>query len=363
MNLTSDDKTNNNQPDGQPADLPVLAPKNNLLKPIVFIIIILVILSACFGLIAYNLNSKVKTLSADYDKLGKEKLEFRNNYVKLEGDYSKLDKDYKELSSDRENLLAQVKVLVPEKNRAKELETQLTDIKNKLDLLDREKEEVLNQTLQYKQEVAQLQDEQKRILEEKSKLEADLAREKDKSLLKKAESDNASLRKENANLSSDLKKAQGEAGKLKEREAKIKELQDKLEDIDRSYDEAVKKNSALEQKITKSPQRFAEIARQNQALIKETSNIHYNLGVFYNNKKEYSRAIAEFEKALELNPGDAYAQFNLGYIYAEQMVNRPKAIQHFKQYLRLANQDDKDVDWVKKYLLTWETYDQKRPMD
>jgi tetratricopeptide (TPR) repeat protein len=87
--------------------------------------------------------------------------------------------------------------------------------------------------------------------------------------------------------------------------------------------------------------------------------MHYNLGVFYMREKNYPRAIAEFEKALELTPDDAYAHFNLGYIYAEYVVNRPKAIEHFRNYLRLAKKGDKDVDWVKKYIISWETWQGK----
>jgi tetratricopeptide (TPR) repeat protein len=91
--------------------------------------------------------------------------------------------------------------------------------------------------------------------------------------------------------------------------------------------------------------------------------MHYNLGVFYSNRKEYSRAIAEFEKAVELVPDDAAAHFNLGYIYAEQLVNRERAIRHFQQYLRYAKHGDKDADWVKRYIVTWQAYENKQPTD
>ena len=90
--------------------------------------------------------------------------------------------------------------------------------------------------------------------------------------------------------------------------------------------------------------------------------MHYNLGVFYTQHKEYKRAIAEFEKAIELNPDDPYAHFNLGYIYAEYLVDRSKAVEHFRHYLRLADKSDKDIDWVKKYILTWQAWEGKTPL-
>ncbi len=85
--------------------------------------------------------------------------------------------------------------------------------------------------------------------------------------------------------------------------------------------------------------------------------MHYNLGVFYSQHKEYKRATLEFLKALELRPDDASAHYNLGYIYAEHLVNQPKAIEHFKEYLRITKGGkDRDADKAKKYILLWETY-------
>jgi tetratricopeptide (TPR) repeat protein len=97
--------------------------------------------------------------------------------------------------------------------------------------------------------------------------------------------------------------------------------------------------------------------------MRQTSRMHYNLGVFYSKRKEYSRAAGEFERAVEITPDDAYSYFNLGYIYSENIVNRPKAIEYFRRYLQYARKDDKDADWVKKYILTWETWQGKKPVE
>ena len=90
--------------------------------------------------------------------------------------------------------------------------------------------------------------------------------------------------------------------------------------------------------------------------------MHYNLVVFYTKNNEYDRAVAEFEQCIKINPNDAAAHFNIGYIYSEYLVNRKRAMEYFRHYLRLAKSDDPDVDWVKKYMLTWETYEGKMPM-
>jgi tetratricopeptide (TPR) repeat protein len=123
------------------------------------------------------------------------------------------------------------------------------------------------------------------------------------------------------------------------------------------------KNRSLEKKLEQIPSRFAEIARENKVLVKETALMHYNLGVFYTKNKEYSRAIAEFEKDVELNPDDAAAHYNIGFIYAEYLTNRPLAITHFRKFLSLVKSEDKDVDWVKKYILTWQTWEGKKPIN
>ncbi|HQP10000.1 MAG TPA: tetratricopeptide repeat protein, partial [Candidatus Omnitrophota bacterium] len=81
-------------------------------------------------------------------------------------------------------------------------------------------------------------------------------------------------------------------------------------------------------------------------------------GVSNIKNKEYKRAIKEFEKVLELKPDDAYANYNLGYIYAEHLVDREKAIEHFKKYLTYAP-NEKDANWVRKYVLTWQTWYKK----
>ncbi|MFH1640381.1 MAG: tetratricopeptide repeat protein, partial [Candidatus Omnitrophota bacterium] len=91
--------------------------------------------------------------------------------------------------------------------------------------------------------------------------------------------------------------------------------------------------------------------------------MHYNLGVFYTKNKQYSRAVAELEKAVELNPQDAHAHFNLGYIYAEYVENRSRAVEHFRKYINCADSNDKDMDWAKKYIVTWSSYEAKEPMD
>ena len=142
------------------------------------------------------------------------------------------------------------------------------------------------------------------------------------------------------------------------KEKYAKEVREHQEDVD----EALRKNKALAQELRDLPKKVTELARQNKKLIQETSRMHYNLGVFFTRQRDYRRALTEFKKAVEIEPSDAYSHFNLGYIYAEYLVNREKAVEHFRKFLNLAEADDEDTEWVKRYLLTWETYGGKEAM-
>ncbi len=149
-------------------------------------------------------------------------------------------------------------------------------------------------------------------------------------------------------------------GLKKEAEAEL--LRRQLAEVKEKYTQARRSNKVLEKKIRRVPRRAAELARENKILVKRTALMHYNLGVFYTQNREFERAVVEFEKAVELNPQDAASFFNLGYIYAEHLQNRPKAVDHFRTYLKLAQKDDKDADWVRRYILTWQTWEGKVPI-
>ncbi len=119
-------------------------------------------------------------------------------------------------------------------------------------------------------------------------------------------------------------------------------------------------NKILRQKVEVYPRKLSQIALLKERILKENAVLHYNLGVFHVQKQEYSEAIYEFEKVLELNPDDSATHYNLGVIYAEYLGNRPKAIAHFNHYLMLAAKDDKDVELAKKYILTWEQWEEAK---
>ncbi|MFA6216215.1 MAG: tetratricopeptide repeat protein [Candidatus Omnitrophota bacterium] len=297
----------------------------------------------------------------------------------LKSEYDKLKKEYEKVVADRDNVLTQSKNLLEYKAKYLEVDVQikkLQDEKNKLQVaLDASKsqsEEVEKslgeENAALKKGAKELQDQINLLAEEKLTL---------KNAVDKLEIDYKVVpetRKEISRLQNDkrdlLRKYSGIEAKLKRYEerkldadAQIEVYRRQVKEFKRRYEESMLKNHMLEKKAEAQPARIAEIARENKVLIKETALMHYNLGVFYTKNKEHARAIAEFEKAVELNPDDAASHYNIGYIYSEYLVNRPKAIEHFRKYLSLTKGNDKDVDWVKKYILTWQTWEGKKPMN
>ena len=131
--------------------------------------------------------------------------------------------------------------------------------------------------------------------------------------------------------------------------------------LEREHAMLQEENRYLAREASEFPKKFTDLARHNQKLIKETSHMHYNMGVSFIKSKDYKRAVKEFKKVLELDPNDAYANYNLGYIYAEHMVDREKAIEYFQNYLTYAK-GAKDANWVKKYIITWQTWYGKEKM-
>jgi chromosome segregation ATPase len=258
-----------------------------------------------------------------------------------------------------------------------ELEDSAGSFIKEKDVLEKEKADLANANTALKEELNKLQQAQKEIIRERDDIKSAYEKSNKDNTIKELKSEIARLGKEKDErisrlgkekntVETNLKQAEKELNQFKEHNLKLSQERDgldaQLNEYKANYKKAEEKNKALEGEIKNMPKKFTELARQNKHLIRETAQMHYNLGVFYTRNKEYERAISEFEKVIEITPDDAYAHFNLGYIYAQYLVNRKKAIESFRLYLRLAKATDKDIDWAKKYLLTWETYEGKIPM-
>ncbi len=282
--------------------------------------------------------------------------------------YEKMKADYEAVAADRDNILLQVKGLVELKAKCQGSEEAIKKAEAGRDSALAEAKKAQEQNVSLSDKISALEAERATMIKERD--EQKKAYEKmafDYKIVPETLKENSKLRGENNSLQREIKNAQINVKRLEDQRlndtAQMEIYRRQIKEFKKRYEQAMAKNRALEKKIEQVPTKFAEVARENKVLIKETALMHYNLGVFYTKNKEYSRAIAEFEKALELNPDDPAAHYNLGFIYAEYLVNRPKAIKHFRKYLSIVKTEDKDVDWVKKYILTWQTWEGKKPMD
>lgn len=312
---------------------------------------------AYFVFRSHSLQGKLEQVKPGYEKL-------ITQHQQLKNEQTALAKELEVVKGDRSNIILQLKNLLPERNKAKELQAALDNLIQEGDSLKKSKQELEIYNNNLESEGKKLRLAQKELSGQKEKLEADLEREKNKSRSRQLEAEKKALEKEKSSLSAENRQLLQKCGILQKSETELKARSEELElsvsDFTQKLSSALQKNKQFAQGVKNMPAKFSEIARQNKVLLKQTSQMHYNLGVFYTKNKEYERALAEFERVVEINPDDAYAHFNLGYIYAEYIVNRPKATEHFRHFLRLAKSNDQDVDWVKKYLLTWETYEGKK---
>jgi len=280
---------------------------------------------------------------------------------------AKLKADYDRLLVDHKNAVAQAKALLIYKNQVRDVEDIRRQNQLKVRQLEREKEAALAEAkeLQARLEglnvdvvkLGQERDEYKNSFE-KASVENIIGEDAQKKM-DVLKDEKVILEKRTSELEKRVKSLEHE-GIKKEAEAEL--LRRQLEEVKAKYAQAKKDNAVLEKKIQHAPRQAAELARENKVLVKRTALMHYNLGVFYTQNREFERAVLEFEKAVELNPQDAASFFNLGYIYAEQLQNRPKAVDYFRKYLKLAQKDDKDADWVKRYILTWQTWEGDAPI-
>ncbi|MBU2063941.1 MAG: tetratricopeptide repeat protein [Candidatus Omnitrophica bacterium] len=294
-----------------------------------------------------------------------------SEYQKLKEEYDQLKKEYEHITHDRDNLRAQAQYLLKYKEEiiSAQKEKEKIDAERAQWDMERETLKGMLKKAEADKELLKAQMEDMGIVkfkmeEEKEEIKKTLSKAKARYIiiddLKSRIND---LQAENRRLIEDNRRWEKQANKADDRleEAKLKSniLRGQIRQLKVKYNDALRQNGILVKKLEDQPREYAEISRENKVLIKRTALMHYNLGVFYTKNKEYARAAAEFEKTIELNPEDTYAYFNLGYIYAEYYVDRPKAIDYFKKYLDLAKKDDKDVDWVKKYIVTWQTWEGK----
>ena len=158
-----------------------------------------------------------------------------------------------------------------------------------------------------------------------------------------------------------LKLALDRIKKDQERElSMIRQIRSQKQMLDalRAQNEALSKaNVQLNELINQAPGRIKDMAAQNQTLLRETAEMHYNMAVFFTENKQFTQAEREYLRALDFDPNNIKVHYNLGYLYAEEMENHDKAMYHLEKYLQIAP-NSKESEAIRTYIATrqvWNT--------
>ena len=290
------------------------------------------------------------------------------------GNYLEILKLYKNLQRDQDNILTQLKIAYGERDKTR---GQLDILKEQLEQSSKDKGSLQKDNAQLRKSMQPMTDKiaslEKTVLNMERQSEADLAQiAKLEKMLKGSEiamvkdelkskekiflSQKAELERMIDTANRDRESVQS---KSVQRESRIYSLEMELADLTQKYEEALEENRSLRQRFETVNGQMLNIAREKDKAVQETADMHYNLGVFYVDQKNFERARVEFEKATEWRPSDALSHYNLGLIYSEHIRDEEKAITSFQRYLDL-QPEAKDRNHVEAMLKTL-TYWRGRP--
>lgn len=283
----------------------------------------------------------------------KEALQSRVN--ELERHYTQLSQEHQQLTVDRDNLLAQVRQYQSETKDFEQVRAERDLLQQLLKKAADEERRLRGDMADLDSRLHEVQQALEQVVQERAALAKQVEAAKKKSKETQLTQELNAQRQENGELNRVLRAGQRELAESQKREAS---LERRLQKTQEDYTAAVAENSRMRGVARTIPKDVSRMAREHERLIKENADMHYNLGVLFSGRKEFTRAATEFRKVVELRPDDADAYYNLGVIYAEHLPDREKAIAHFRRYLTL-NPGAKDSGWVKQYIASWRAWEAK----
>lgn len=90
-----------------------------------------------------------------------------------------------------------------------------------------------------------------------------------------------------------------------------------------------------EEQSNRAVKELSEVELNHEIMQRELANAYYDLGNKFFESKNYKEALTQYEKAIVLNPSDAWAHHNLGVIYDYYIQNKEAALSHYQQYLQI----------------------------
>jgi tetratricopeptide (TPR) repeat protein len=77
-----------------------------------------------------------------------------------------------------------------------------------------------------------------------------------------------------------------------------------------------------------------------ETIQQELASLYYSLGNLLFQERDYPNAAGKYQKAIELNPDDAWAHYNLGVLYDYYLPDRKAALYHYAKYLQAKPADE-----------------------
>ncbi len=294
---------------------------------------------------------------------------------KMQNDYAELKKKYEDLEIDRNNVLSQTKNLLQEKAKWDEMGSQLENLKKTNRVFMEQKEKLLNDNVRLKTEIAEflqsfesLKESYQELLtkqEAAEKENADLRRllttqVENTPQFQTLDREAKRLREENLNLGETInlleERIKKALDRIKQDQGREVSMVRQIHEQKASLDQLRSQNGSLAQgnkdlnlMISQTPERVKDIAAQNQQLLKEIAEMHYNMGVFFTDNKQYPQAEKEYLRALDFDPNNLKVHYNLGYLYAEDLDKQDKAVKHLEKFLQL-DPDAKESEAIRAYI-------------
>lgn len=302
----------------------------------------------------------------------------------LRREHEELKKQYEALDADRQNILEQTKHLFSVKSelsqtreaqdRIKNLLVSLTKRNRRLHGVSRKHAQETRSLVKYNDQVeaayGEILPKYDQLMNENAQLSVALLEKVDQSpeyqrMAKEAEA----LRRVVQVKEDEARKRAKEISDLTKKTAVLENTEDKLiteleaksgtvTNLRAERESLLEINADLAQQVEELPKKFEDMAKQNNLLLRETADMHYNMGVFFTQNRNYTRALSEFERALEFNPENAKVHYNLGYLYADQLKEHDRAMYHFRRYITIEPQSEK-AESVRDYLLVRKTMGDK----
>lgn len=190
-------------------------------------------------------------------------------------------------------------------------------------------------------------------------------------LLSKTEAAAAQLQKDKARILKDNEKLQVDALSYvalnNELQQQKESLQAKLQEIQKAIEAQKKELAVAQQYLADMQQKDRDKKNSREELVKERDQMqrdlrdleasvnrergvyHYNLAVAYTKATFMKKAVQEYEKALEYDPKNEDAHYNLGLLYKDLGDDPARALAHFRTYLEL-KPDAGDAQEVRRFI-------------